>query len=162
MRCLCSSVLHGNIFSAVRLLPSQCKYGDWPRSGEICIFEGCGNENYTDTNGIQIGVQQVTSTLHFGPDPNQDGYQNLHISKNNPAGYENAFYKFDLIWNENGIQFFVNDNATGSISVSDGFWKRGRFYGDDIWSSGSTMAPFDQEVCTNNKVILEYVMKLFL
>lgn len=144
---LCLSFLYRNIFTAVWLLPSQRTYGNWPRSGEIDLLQSRGNLNYTDKDGVQIGAQQVTSTLHFGPESNQDGFRSAQFPKNNVTGYDNDFHKYGFVWNESGIRFFVDDDETGFVAAGDGFWERGGFSGDDdVWSTGTEMAPFDQEV----------------
>lgn len=125
-------------------MPTQSKYGVWPRSGEIDLLESRGNIKYGDAE--QIGVERIVSTLHFGPNWDQDGYPTSGFSKNNESGYHNDFHKFEFIWNENGFKFLLDDSETGTIPVGDGFWQRGAFKGENIWASASKMAPFDQEV----------------
>ena len=57
---------------------------------------------------------------------------------------------YELIWDENGIAFKVDGEDSGSVYPPDGgFWELGGFSGDNIWSEGSKMAPFDEKV-TNN------------
>lgn len=129
------------------LLPKHSKYGDWPRSGEIDLFESRGNLKYTNHSGVQIGVEQIVSTLHFGPSSKQDAYRKAIFTKNNAAGYNNDFHKYALIWNENGFRFFVDDDEIGFTQIIDGFWKFGEFSGENIWASRTKMAPFDDEVC---------------
>lgn len=91
----------------------------------------------------------MASTLHFGPAPNQNAFQTSTFSKNNPAGYHSAFHKYEMIWDENGIKFLV-----GYVPAGEGFWKRGGFQGQNIYASGTKMAPFDEEV----RISLEYKM----
>lgn len=107
-------------------------------------MESRGNLNYTDMNGIQIGLKQITSSLHFGPQLSLDGWQ-MYV-KNNRIGYNHGFYTYKLVWNEQGIKFFVNGIEIGFASVDNGFWKRGEFVGKNIWINGTKMAPFDEEV----------------
>lgn len=132
------------IFSVIKLLPSQIKYGG---SAEIDLIESRGNLNYANSNGVQIGVQQVTSALHFGPKGSLDKWHNVSFTKNNRNGFDRGFHSYEFLWNENGIRFFVDKVETGFVSVDDSFWKRGDFMGNDIWASGTKIAPFDQEVC---------------
>lgn len=120
------------------------KYGGWPRSGEIDLLEARGNLKYGEEK--QIGVEQVLSTLHFGPNWDQDGYPTSGLSSNNESGYHNDFHKFELIWDEKGLKFLLDEKETGTIPVGDGFWQRGGFKGENIWKDASKMAPFDQEV----------------
>ena len=51
------------------MLPTDSLYGPWPASGEIDIAEARGN-NYTYQYG---GNEVVSSALHWGPQPGQDG-----------------------------------------------------------------------------------------
>lgn len=125
-------------------MPTQWKYGGWPRSGEIDLIEARGNMKYG--NDVQIGVEQVVSTLHFGPKWDQDAYRTSGFSRNSANGFHNDFHKYEFIWNDNGIKYLIDGTEMGYIPVEDGFWKRGGFEGDNIWASGTKMAPFDQEV----------------
>lgn len=133
-------------FPAIWLLPTEWKYGSWPNSGEIDLLECRGNRKYTDHHGNQIGVEQVSSTLHFGPRWDQDAYRTASYSRNNVAGYHNDFHKYELVWNENGIKFLLDGDELGFAAVGDGFWNRGEFHGENIWANGTKMAPFDEEV----------------
>lgn len=141
------------LWLAIWLLPSQSKYGGWPRSGEIDLMESRGNVDYANSNGIQIGVKRITSTLHFGPNLNLDKWHTTTFAKNNNRnGFDHGFHRYEFLWNEKEIRFFVDGIDIGSIQVDDGFWKRGDFDGENIWASGTKMAPFDKEVCrTYNK-----------
>lgn len=130
---------------AIWLLPQHWKYGEWPRSGEIDLLESHGNLNLTNRYGQQVGVQRVTSGLHFGPSWRNDAFKKTTFSKNIATGYANDFHKYALTWDHNGIRFFIDDYEIGDIPVQNGFWKRGNFNGQNIWLGGK-MAPFDQEV----------------
>ncbi|XP_031626730.1 beta-1,3-glucan-binding protein-like [Contarinia nasturtii] len=131
------------LWPAIWLLPTQWKFGEWPRSGEIDLMESRGNVKYG--NEDQIGVETVFSTLHFGPRWDQDAYRTASYSRSNASGYNNDFHKYEFHWNENGIKFFIDGTELGFADVGEGFWKRGGFSGDNIWASGTKMAPFDEE-----------------
>lgn len=133
-----------SIYSAVWLMPKESKYGEWPRSGEIDLMESRGNINYTDLNGIQFGIKRTTSTLHFGPSALLDGWETSTYAKVNETGFNSGFHIYEFVWNEKGFTFYVDREKIGA--VGDGFWKRGKFQGNDIWASGTKLAPFDQEV----------------
>lgn len=110
-------------------------------------MEGRGNRNFTDHNGVQINTEQFGSTLHFGPEGHSAWYTST-FSKNLPSGQglDQGFHRYKLEWTSQYLRFFLDDVQVGEIPVGDGFWKRGRFTGDDIWKSGTKMAPFDEEV----------------
>lgn len=137
---------------AIWLLPTQWKYGGWPRSGEIDLLESRGNVKYGGHNN-QIGVEQVSSALHFGPVWNHDPF--VSSSKHNANGYDKDFHKNEFHWDESGIKFLVDGQEFGFVAAGDGFWKRGGFQGENIWASGTKMAPFDQEVIFY-KIFLKY------
>lgn len=47
-------------------------YGGWPVAGEIDLMESRGNREMFQ-EGVNTGVQQVGSTLHFGPNWEHNG-----------------------------------------------------------------------------------------
>lgn len=102
----------------------------------------------------QIGVEQVSSALHFGPISHEDAYRTSHFTRNNASGYHNDFHKYGFVWDESGIKFQLDDVEWGNVSVENGFWERGRFNGENIWATGTPMAPFDQEVCQIKLILI--------
>lgn len=118
------------LWPAIWLLPTYLRYGSWPRSGEIDFLESRGNVNMTNKgDNVQIGVQQVLSTLHFGPKWNMDAYETSTYSRNNATGYDKDFHKYNFVWDQNGIQFVLDGVELGFVKVGDGFWARGGFAG---------------------------------
>jgi beta-glucanase (GH16 family) len=65
------------LWPAIWMLPVDNKYGEWPKSGEIDIMEGRGN-NYTYAQG---GNNIVSSTLHFGPNSANDGWWRNNVKR---------------------------------------------------------------------------------
>lgn len=109
-------------------------------------MESRGNVNYTNSTGTQFGIKRTSSTLHLGPSKQLDVSRNLTYDKFNATGFNNGFHIYEFIWNEKGFIFSVDRVEIGTVPAGDGFWKRGKFEGDNIWASGTKMAPFDQEV----------------
>lgn len=130
------------LWPAIWLLPTYSKYGVGLRSGEIDLMESRGNEKFG--NEVELGCQAFSSALHFGP--RWDLYRTVNYQRNNVSGFDKNFHKYELIWNEHGIKFSVDGSEVGFIAVGNGFWARGRFTGDNIWTNGTKMAPFDEEV----------------
>ena len=56
------------------MLPKYNEYGQWPASGEIDIVESRGN----DPSYPSEGNDMFASTLHFGPDYNNNAYEKTH------------------------------------------------------------------------------------
>lgn len=115
-------------------------------------MESRGNR-YLVQNGVNIGVEQVGSTLHFGPNPDFNGYPTAHSTQNSPPGngFNNGFHRYQMEWTPERIRFSVDDKETGTIPVENGLWSRGRFSENaptlqNPWKNGGKFAPFDQEV----------------
>ncbi|CAG2055595.1 unnamed protein product [Timema podura] len=109
------------------LLPKDSVYGGWPRSGEIDMIESRGNRQLTVDNG-NIGVQQVASTLHWGPSPSSDAFMHATASKNNNAGYASDFHIYRVEWTKDHMRFTVDGEEIGSVYPSDsGFYGLGQY-----------------------------------
>lgn len=110
------------------------KYHGW--TGEIDIVESRGNREY---------VEQIESTLHFGNFA-KSIFKSKTFTKTNERGFDQDFYKYEIIWNQNGFKFLLNGKLLGSVPVNDGYWKQTGFAGRNPWAHGSVTAPFDQQV----------------
>ncbi|XP_055641211.1 beta-1,3-glucan-binding protein-like [Toxorhynchites rutilus septentrionalis] len=137
------------LWPAIWLLPKRNAYGTWPASGEIDLMEGRGNEDFT-VNDVQIGTAQVGQTLHFGPNPSNNGWNTATGTKNAPAGAEfnKDFNTFGFTWTPDNMTVTVNGEATQTFEAGEGFWKRAGFDKRNLenpWRSATKMAPFDQE-----------------
>lgn len=65
------------LWPAIWMLPKDSVYGDWPRSGEIDIMESRGN-NHSYAQG---GNNVASSTLHFGPNTDNDGWWRNNVKR---------------------------------------------------------------------------------
>ncbi|CAO1367307.1 unnamed protein product [Diamesa serratosioi] len=147
------------IWPAIWLLPKKSVYGGWPRSGEIDMVESRGNR-YLFSGSTNVGVEQVGSTLHFGPSPSQNGWPTSHYEKQSGtnSGFDRGFHLYQLEWTKTSLTFKIDNVVTGRIdAVKDGgFFKRGGFpiHEANPWAKGTIMAPFDQEfyLIINNAV----------
>lgn len=85
--------------AAIRFLPKDNAYGAWPSSGEIDLLESRGNRELVQ-NSVQIGVEQVVSTLHFGPYSELDGWQTAQFIRNSKPsnGFHNDFHRYQMEW----------------------------------------------------------------
>ncbi|XP_058821628.1 beta-1,3-glucan-binding protein-like [Topomyia yanbarensis] len=140
------------LWPALWLLPKRQVYGSWPASGEIDLTESRGNLDYRDANGIHIGVEQVGSTLHFGPNPDMNGYITTvsHINSAGGQGFNVGFHLYQLEWTTDHITFSVDNQVLRRIDAGSGFWDRGGFVthspaSENPWMHATVMAPFDQE-----------------
>ncbi|XP_053681606.1 beta-1,3-glucan-binding protein-like [Sabethes cyaneus] len=140
------------LWPAIWLLPRRQVYGTWPASGEIDLVESRGNLDYRDASGVHIGVEQVGSTLHFGPSYDMNGYETTvsHLNSAPGQGFNVGFHRYQLEWTPDHITFSVDDQVLRRIDAGTGFWDRGGFVtqspaSENPWMHASVMAPFDQE-----------------
>ncbi|KAG5868025.1 hypothetical protein JTB14_026666 [Gonioctena quinquepunctata] len=112
-------------------------------------MESRGNKHLVNPSGRNIGVEQVGSTLHWGPNPNYNRWPYTHFEKNTNPGFDEQFHRYQLEWTKDKIIFSIDDEVTGTVTPpSGGFWELGQLEStgvDNPWKRHSKMAPFDQE-----------------
>ena len=141
------------LWPAIWMLPVKDTYGPWPASGEIDIMESRGN-NHTYPQG---GNNIVSSTLHWGPDSQNDGwYQNNNKRQALHTTYSKGFHTFGLEWSEKYIFSYIDTRLLQVMYVNFNkpFWNKGNFPPSDAngtslqdpWSqTGLDSTPFDQD-----------------
>ena len=141
------------LWPAIWMLPVNNTYGPWPRSGEIDIVESRGS-NYTYEQG---GNNIVSSTLHWGPNPSNDGWWRNNVKRAAlHTTYAKGFHTFGLEWSEKYIFTYIDNRLLQVMytSFDQPFWKRGHFpladsngtHLEDPWSwTGNNTTPFDQD-----------------
>lgn len=139
------------LWPAVWMLPAQHVYGQWPASGEIDIVESRGNAELTK-DGVNIGVQQAGSTLHYGGGYPMNGWPKAHVEKQNSAGFNSDFHNYQVNWTPDFIEFSIDDEVLGRIEPPEetGFWGLGEWDQTEMenpWRAGTNkkMAPFDEK-----------------
>ncbi|SJX61510.1 related to beta-1,3-glucan binding protein [Sporisorium reilianum f. sp. reilianum] len=145
------------IWPAIWMMPKNNVYGDWPRSGEIDIFEGKGNLPKSRNDD---GVNKMHSTLHYGPSSLFDGYGYATSARNLwRKWYNQQSRTFGLEWTEDKLFTWEHTPVYKVLQVEygSGFWNRGKF--PDQMANGTMLsnpwsgvqgkhanaAPFDQE-----------------
>ncbi|TKY89774.1 hypothetical protein EX895_001071 [Sporisorium graminicola] len=89
------------LWPAVWMMPRDAVYGDWPRSGEIDIFESDGNK---PTWRYDVHSNSMRSTLHFGYDPDHNLQRKWGGIRLLWRKYFNEdYHTFGLEWDEHGI-----------------------------------------------------------
>jgi beta-glucanase (GH16 family) len=141
------------LWPAIWMLPTNKTYGEWPRSGEIDIMESRGN-NYTYKQG---GNNIISSTLHWGPNPSNDGWWRNNVKRKAlHTTYADKFHTFGVEWSEKYIFTYIDSRLLQVLytNFDEPFWKRGQFplsdsngtMFNDPWSStGRPATPFDQD-----------------
>ena len=73
---------------------------------------------------------------------------------NTSQDFSASFHIYQMYWTLNGFEFYVDGQQIGKVTPPNGgFWQLGAFSGNNIWASGSKMAPFDQSVSHIYKIL---------
>ncbi|PWZ03733.1 concanavalin A-like lectin/glucanase [Testicularia cyperi] len=146
------------LWPAIWMMPKDSVYGEWPRSGEIDIFEGKGNAPKTRDGD---GYNKMHSSLHFGPNYLFDGYGFATKIRNLWRNFFNqGYHTFGLEWTEDHLFTWEHTPVYKNLQVDfkkQNFWKRGQFPyqmangtlldnpWDEVRGPSANAAPFDQE-----------------
>lgn len=141
------------LWPAIWMLPTQNTYGPWPASGEIDIMESRGN-NWTYAQG---GNDIVSSTLHWGPDPANDGWWRNNVKRQAlHTTYASGFHTYGVEWSEKYIFTYIDTRLLQVMYVTfnQPFWQKGQFplatsngtRLENPWGfTGENDTPFDQD-----------------
>lgn len=95
------------IWPAIWMLGSNFRQVGWPHCGEIDIMEMIGGQGRERT---------VHGTVHW---QSNNGYANFGHSKNLSEGtLADKFHVFSIIWDENRIQWLIDNQPYGSIDTT--------------------------------------------
>ncbi|KAF2708211.1 glycoside hydrolase family 16 protein [Pleomassaria siparia CBS 279.74] len=141
------------LWPAIWMLPTDSEYGEWPKSGEIDIMESRGNNHSYAQGGNDI----ISSTLHFGPNPANDGWWRNNVKRQAlHTTYSAGYHTFGLEWSEKYIFTYIDTRLLQVMYThfQEPFWQYGRFPLSDSngtrlrdpWgSTGSNVSPFDKD-----------------
>lgn len=100
------------LWPAIWMLPTENKFGIWPKSGEIDIMELIGSR-----------PKEVLGTVHYGHDfwRFKSAYYELE-----EGDFSEDFHTFTLLWRENCLRFMVDgklfgDAITPSVTLPTGY-----------------------------------------
>lgn len=141
------------LWPAIWMLPVNNTYGTWPASGEIDIVEARGNNMSYPAGGNNL----ASSSLHWGPDQDDDGYYKttgshaaLHTT------WSAGFHTYGLEWSEKYLFMYFDTRLLQVIYINFNkpFWTRGNFPAANStggrltnpWgATGKDSTPFDQD-----------------
>jgi beta-glucanase (GH16 family) len=141
------------LWPAIWMLPVVDTYGAWPASGEIDIMESRGN-NHSYSLG---GNNKVQSSLHWGPDADEDAYLKTTNSKYSlHSEYGASFHTYGIEWTNKYLFTYIDTRLLQVYykTFSKPLWSQGDFpYATDNgtilvdpWSqTGRDNTPFDQD-----------------
>lgn len=122
------------IWPAIWMLPTEWKYGAWPLSGEIDIFEAVNSNTGTFGNTVH-------GTLHFGRAwPNNSYIGEQYVP---PKNIWDEFHTYAVEWEDGEIRWYV-DHTHFATQTKEGwftYYWNGESQGYKI---GEGAAPFDQ------------------
>ena len=95
------------IWPALWMLGDDITSVSWPACGEMDIMELVGHE-----------PSKVHATVHFGNDFSVHQYIGSSYSLSNGEKFSEAFHVFSLIWQEDYIQFLVDDQVIHEFTPS--------------------------------------------
>ena len=101
----------GGTWPAFWMMPTNSVYGGWPNSGEIDIMEHYGCDN-----------NHIHSTVH-----NNMYNWNGGIPPASYSAYTNAttdFHVYEVQWNENELNFYLDDEYLGTYFKSSSGWQQ--------------------------------------
>lgn len=87
------------LWPAIWFMPKDNVYGPWPSSGEIDLVESRGNRELIQ-DGVNVGNEQISSTLHFGPYSESDAWQTTTFERNSVPGkaWPNDLHRYQMEW----------------------------------------------------------------
>lgn len=141
------------LWPAIWMMPVVDTYGPWPMSGEIDIAESRGNNHTYGQGGNNI----VSSALHWGPNPANDGFWKTNNKRTAlHTTYSEGFNVYGVEWSQKYIFTYVNNRLLTVLytNFNKNLYKRGNFpevssNGTrlvDPWSqTGRINSPFDQQ-----------------
>jgi beta-glucanase (GH16 family) len=97
------------LLPSIKFLPLRNAYGKSPASGEIGLFEARGNRDLIK-GGVNIGNDQITSSLHYGP--YAEAAQATSFTRNSndkTKSFANGFHRYQMEWTSEKITFSVDD-----------------------------------------------------
>ena len=133
------------IWPAIWLLPENAEYGTWPASGEIDLVESRGN----DASCSVGGNNKFGSSLHWGPNWDQDMYPMTTAQYTHPSSLGDAMHVYGLVWTENRRYTYIDNESNIVLDVdmsSTDFFTKGGWKGqDNPWVNEPKNAPFNRE-----------------
>ena len=122
------------IWPAIWMLPTEWKYGGWPMSGEIDIFEAVNS----NTPGF---ANEVHGTLHYGRVWPNNVYTGDKYSP--PTNIWEDFHIFAVEWEEGEIRWYVDD-VHFATQTKNGWFNHYWSGSEEGYKIGEGDAPFNQ------------------
>ena len=131
------------IWPAIWMLPTDNGYGTWPASGEIDIMESRGNGEDCSLGGHNT----FGSTLHWGPNWDQDRWDLTHADYIQEESLADAMHIYGLLWTPERLPTYLDtpDNIVLDVDMTDtDFFTKGEWQGqDNPWKGEPKNAPFN-------------------
>jgi beta-glucanase (GH16 family) len=133
------------LWPAIWFLPAHNEFGNWPASGEIDLVESRGNDPSCSAGGSDT----FGSTLHFGPNWDQDCWDKTHASYKHTESLGDKMHTYGMIWTEDKLQTYFDtpDNVILDVDFTkQSLWELGGWKNEDNpWKGEPNNAPFNRE-----------------
>lgn len=122
------------VWPAIWMLPTEWKYGGWPMSGELDIFEAVNS----NTPGF---ANDIHGTLHYGRVWPNNVYTGDKYSP--PTNIWEQFHTFAVEWEEGEIRWYVDD-VHFATQTKNGWYTHYWSGSQEGYKIGEGDAPFNQ------------------
>ena len=109
-------------------------------------MESSGNRDYY-CGKSSFGVDTVQTNIHFGPS-RQQHWSDGDRKTNSSDDYADDFHIWVMDWTPDHIAFSIDGEETYRLTAPGepgGLFNHAGFDGENIYSGGGPMAPFDEE-----------------
>jgi beta-glucanase (GH16 family) len=123
----------------------------WPSCGEIDIMEMLGHQ-----------PDKVYGTAHWGPNFNQRQLKERSIFSQPGGNFHDRFHVFSIVWEEDRIQWFVDDRPYNTLTPADmnGFeypFNEAFFFIFNVAVGGQWPGNPDQSTVFPQRMIVDYI-----
>lgn len=137
--------MQNGVWPAFWMMGHDINQVGWPNCGEIDIMEHRSKE------------QNIISTLHWNPNPNNNPYGETFYGSelNGQFGHVNSmddWHTFRCDWYENEIQFFLDGQWYETLAISDANmeeFRKSHYFLLNL-ATGSTQSPFTQGITVDD------------
>ncbi len=88
------------------MLPTDNRYGGWPKSGEIDILEAVNLKTVDDEGNVENNIH---GTLHYGKDWPDNSYSGKAYSLPDAVNPADDFHTYAIEWQEGEIRWYMDD-----------------------------------------------------
>ena len=143
--------LGNGLWPALWMLGADFPEIGWPQCGEIDVMEMRGRE-----------PDRVINSIHYGPNFNERDFDN---NESNPyrlssGTFADEWHVFSLIWDEDKIQWLVNDEVSFTLPTTGdrtAYFRKEFFFIFNVAVGGDFVAPPDETTVFPQRMYVDYI-----